>query len=541
MRFTVKYTAVAGPGFENATRTKPLYSGAKVVSARTRADGATVATSETVAVSLYRLRPGHTYTAELWAASGNATAAATGGDDDGGANATFGLGTLVASTSFVSATTGYDAFDAGAIADVTGEPAYECMMFDLGTEGTFEGDMNFEGIATIDTDGYVIWYHDAEAQVLAFDIFDTHNVALNAVPTDQETYLYVIEPSGDTANSYEAECATADSSDEWVQVTHEARVSSDGTKILTVYQTVEAASSDDDNDYLGESLDYYLNDHVGVWDVGEGTMTLAASVTDTFANPVDNYFEESESMTFSTCQCGTEASLSALDWSHTSAVSESSDGSVYLASLRDINTVVAFSTSTGEVAWSISSSASDGIPSTLSFAAKDQTFYDVHDAQLIGTDKLLLMDDGNNREGCTMDGYDDETGCFTRAIRYDIDWATNTTSLAWEFEFSVEKSATTTYADLKSKDLFVPDGGSATPYGGDYVFVAFTVTCKESSYGNFAWIFQVNKDDATDVSSEIRIARDLWDELQSGLYRAVPYDSIFDESTETPFELDERR
>ena len=36
VRFTVKYTAVAGPGFENATRTKPLYSGAKVVSARTR-------------------------------------------------------------------------------------------------------------------------------------------------------------------------------------------------------------------------------------------------------------------------------------------------------------------------------------------------------------------------------------------------------------------------------------------------------------------------------------------------------------------------
>ena len=65
VRFTVKYTAVAGPGFENATRTKPLYSGAKVVSARTRADGATVATSETVAVSLYRLRPGHTYTACL--------------------------------------------------------------------------------------------------------------------------------------------------------------------------------------------------------------------------------------------------------------------------------------------------------------------------------------------------------------------------------------------------------------------------------------------------------------------------------------------
>ena len=80
------------------------------------------------------------------------------------------------------------------------------------------------------------------------------------------------------------------------------------------------------------------------------------------------------------------------------SVSVSSDGALYIVSLRDINTVVAFSTSTGEVAWSISSSASDGIPSTLSFAAKDQTFYDVHDAQLIGTDKLLLMDDGNNRE-----------------------------------------------------------------------------------------------------------------------------------------------
>ena len=230
---------------------------------------------------------------------------------------------------------------------------------------------------------------------------------------------------------------------------------------------------------------YYLNDHIALYDVASGELTTIYSVEDTFANPLDNYLEQPNSMTYGGCDCPTASdslqvraaasvgarrifvllllpsscglprppaapratrrlprlriALSAgvkqkhgaifvfwgspqvLDWSHMSAISEydndtDTSQSVYVASLRNINTVVAFYKDGSGLAWSISASAPT-IESTLSFAATDMEFYDVHDAQLIKYDELLLMDDGNNRKDCTQVGFDDEVDCFTRAIK----------------------------------------------------------------------------------------------------------------------------
>ena len=235
--------------------------------------------------------------------------------------------------------------------------------------------------------------------------------------------------------------------------------------MLTVYQTVSTrVGSDDASYYLQETMEYYLNDHIALYDVASGELTTIYSVEDTFANPLDNYLEQPNSMTYGGCDCPTASdSLQVLDWSHMSAISEydndtDTSQSVYVASLRNINTVVAFYKDGSGLAWSISASAPT-IESTLSFAATDMEFYDVHDAQLIKYDELLLMDDGNNRKDCTQVGFDDEVDCFTRAIKYKIDWETNIATVAWQFEFDVDSSATNTIEtlDLASNRLGVAD------------------------------------------------------------------------------------
>ena len=79
------------------------------------------------------------------------------------------------------------------------------------------------------------------------------------------------------------------------------------------------------------------------------------------------------------------------------------------------------------------------------------------------------------------------------------------------------------------------DGGSVTEWDDKYVFVAFTVTTKTSAYGGYAWVFQVDKYNASVVYSETRISRDVWGEAHSGLYRAVPYRSVSGEQASCPF------
>ena len=100
--------------------------------------------------------------------------------------------------------------------------------------------------------------------------------------------------------------------------------------------------------------------------------------------------------------------------------------------------------------------------------------------------------------------YDDASGCFTRAARYELDHKARTARLAWQFEFRPDFSQLhgDDYAQLQNRSIYVSDGGSLRMYGGHYL-VAFTVTCAEQAYGKFAWVFEV--DDAGVVHSEVRV------------------------------------
>ena len=402
--------------------------------------------------------------------------------------------------------------------------------------------------------GYVVWYHNSGDMVLAFDQFANHNIAINVIAASgYSSSLVILEPNGNVKKAYQSDCDGSVLASSWSQMNHECRVTLDQSSVLTVYQTVsEVTDWNDDSkrEYLGATMDFYLNDHVSLWHVNQGNDNTANddtdefenlySVVEDFASPVKYYLEETNSMTYQGgVRCAHSSSdFSALDWSHMSAISEGAD--VYLGSLRNIDTIVAFNKSGTGVVWSLSSH--DEIPSSLRFTGSDvDRFYDIHDAQLVGDDgaQVLLMDDGNNRPDCEPSGFDDEVGCFTRAARYAIDHANGTARLVWQFEYDVESSHIHTVKDLENDDLFVTDGGSATVYtagGKDSTVVAFTVTDPGSvKYGGFAWIFEVSTKNADDIIAEVRVKRTYWSESQSGMYRAVPFASINGETITNPF------
>ena len=110
-----------------------------------------------------------------------------------------------------------------------------------------------------------MWYYDAGSQVLAFDMFDSHDVAMNILEGGTVSTLTILKPSGGVyAREYDAACTT-DSNLDWVQLNHECRVNTGGTGVLSVYQTVEVATTSET--YVHEAMEYYFNDHVVQWDV----------------------------------------------------------------------------------------------------------------------------------------------------------------------------------------------------------------------------------------------------------------------------------
>ena len=63
--------------------------------------------------------------------------------------------------------------------------------------------------------------------------------------------------------------------------------------------------------------------------------------------------------------------------------------------------------------------------------------------------------------------------------------------------------------------------------------VGFTATDENDvDFKTKAYLFQVDTDG--EVVAEMSFRRQLWDQYQAGMYRMVPYDTIYGESTTCP-------
>lgn len=60
----------------------------------------------------------------------------------------------------------------------------------------------------------------------------------------------------------------------------------------------------------------------------------------------------------------------------------------------------------------------------------EDRFYNPHDAKLVnGGDEILLIDDGNNRPGCTTTY---ERHCYSRAMHYRLNWDSMVAEVIWQ-------------------------------------------------------------------------------------------------------------
>ena len=293
----------------------------------------------------------------------------------------------------------------------------------------------------------------------------------------------------------------------------------------------------------------YLDDAIAYLDRTTGELTSLVSLSSYF-DPVATHVSAPNSYTTEkTLMCSDSVAApwtdvhNVSDWSHMSSVSEGTD--VYVVALRNLDAVLAFyKAGSGDgLAWMISSnrnvtssSQARGVPS-FTFESHLHRFYNPHDAQLIEetdaasgatTTSLLLFDDGNNRRGC--DEMDEH--CYSRAVKYSLDFETYAATLTWQFAWPSIPSSSADEATAQEKDIFSPDGGSVVLHGGKY-YVGYTYVDRESSYEKFAYVFEVTEDG--DVRSQVKIKRYLWEDYESGLYRTVPFSSIFGESSACPF------
>lgn len=477
-------------------------------------------------IPLYRLRPLTEYVVQVYGRAKNVMGSE---------------GLMYAHGSFTSSGIGISVLDNGPIALITGNytPSYSVLVMDLNLHSD-----EFQGIVAVDNAGYIVWYHNAEDQVLAFDRFDgttqagdnAYALVINVIVGGSTSYLATIAPDGRTLSEVSTSCSGPGIN--WEQINHEARISSDQKSVLTVKQTVAKMPVNKKKLFFeNTSVEYYIKDHVATWhldstdDGGSDDDLQMLYDVEKYVNPRDDRITAENSMTWLTdLSCDTDEISEALDWSHTSSIYPGRG--LYIVSLRNVDTVMAFNQDGSGVAWILSSTLDN---TNFTFSSTHDKFYDVHDAQLISHDELILMDDGNNRPGCK----DNSASCFSRAIKYKLDFVHGTVKLIWQFEFGFEIDKSISYSEAARKDLWVFDGGSVS-YDAQhgYYYPAFTVangTEDGFAYGRYAWIFEVDENET--IRSEIRVQKSYWDLDESGLYRAIPHSCIYGESAQSPFNV----
>jgi hypothetical protein len=119
----------------------------------------------------------------------------------------------------------------------------------------------------------------------------------------------------------------------WTQLNHEARLTRDQKSVLTVKQTVRKMDVSGIV-YDSEPVDYYLDDHVGVWDVASNSISMPVSIAD-YYNPVSERLLESNSMTYiSNLACDYAPVEEALDWCVPSVTAVASCAALLVTSER---------------------------------------------------------------------------------------------------------------------------------------------------------------------------------------------------------------
>ena len=458
--------------------------------------------SSAATVPLYRLRALTEYTARVYVME-------VGGE---------GEAEQVASANFTTGATGYSCFDAGALATVAGRASFQTMLVDLSSDA-------FTGVVMLDNLGYVVWYYDTGAEARGADQFaGTYSLAVTAKREGVVT-LHHVSASGELLATHSPSCTGTGA--QWTALGDEARASraARGGALAVV----------NDLDEFRFKRGYIVASHVAVWNVSAdasgatgGAQLEALYDINDIVSPQANWVHARNSMTQLrnlSCSGGKEPVDKALDWAHVSSVSESDDGASLLVSLRNLDTVLCLARDGSGLRWAISAS----LPALSNFTFSDDAamFYDPHEAVLSGDDALLLFDNGKNRPGCASPW---QKHCYSRAVKYHLNFERKEAKVAWQFEFPLRDDGTHNASAITTTDAYVRNGGSLVQQG-DLYYVGYTSARHDSTLTD-ATVFEVDGDGS--IVSSIGVDRSFWS-AAGGMYRALPLASVHGESRGSPF------
>ena len=414
----------------------------------------------------------------------------------------------------------------------------------------------------IDAEGYVVWYYHAWS-LEAWDFLPDNGVVLVArddgtkldgaktYREDGRTYngnsqLQEISPLGDIRKQFISACAGSPLN--YNMVSHECRVDRATAKkggagaAAGVWTTRYAArripgvdllwGTDDDGGYATVKADAFLGSQIARWT--EAGLDVVYDLFD-FAKPVAGSATPFVTKNWDDVDmwCSGNATMEGVEYHHVSSVSVGVEENVLVAS-RTLNTIWSLAHDGSGAQWTLSSTlnaSDDGVGDGgiwYGFEDDDQKFYDPHSALQLPNGDLLVIDDGDDRPGCATAN---TSGCFSRAIAYELDAAARVARVRWQFEWPSALDV-----DFKTDDLYNLVGGSATALAnGDYL-VAFTSLDDTNKYDarGTAFAFEVDVDGRSTVTT-VAIPTPKADQDRQAAYRLVPWDSVGGETSVCPF------
>lgn len=469
-------------------------------------------------IELFRIRPSTNYTIELYE---EPTGASVG---------------LIASVRVKSASTGHQDIDAR-VANITGQtPSYGVLMFALGSV------FGFEGLVSVDAEGYAVWYYYTGQQTMAFDQWENGNIVMNTLPVGisagnsrVNSILQIISPTGESRNKYVEGCSGTWRN--WCEESHEASFNEKGN----VVSIRSHASYDPEGVFFdGKEWNILKNDEVVVWNPtvnrGMDDMTILYELSDYLNKSTIKSYDMSNSFTNFTMRCGYSGSAAepavALEWMHASAAIPINNDYVLVA-LRNLDSLMLFDATGDGLEWSISSSIHE--LNNFSFLPDDAhymtRFYNPHSPNLRTDEQnntfLSVISDGSNAPGCTTSYF---THCFSRGMEYRLDLENMTATLTWQFEWPLNSSYF--IGEMEYTDVFEFDGGSIVymSHVGMYL-VAFTSIQVTELFGGYSYAFEVDMKGRH--KNVIKLPPSTW---ASGLYRAKPFQNVYMESPKAPFD-----
>ncbi|KAH8094272.1 hypothetical protein JL720_4266 [Aureococcus anophagefferens] len=425
--------------------------------------------------------------------------------------------------------TGVDKFDLGPIGDVTGDPAFEMLLFPY-----LDEESSFRGLVAADADGFAVWYQNLSTTIRRSHIegfsqfadgtrycINDQGVGAVLVVSSQNLVEHALQQPDLLAATkrFGADARVYD----WSFMGHECRATADDKIITTGYVYQEA---DEILDIEGTKVKWVAEEFVLLWNPENSTNVIEDGSEPYRGQDIEHMLWLSDYVSLeevlaarnesskdvilelnsgvdANATWGSDVDGTGIMYLHVSSASVSPDGLLYIIAMRNINTVIAIHRESRDLKWVFSSTLKR------------------NDFKMSGSNaKGILESDARRTRSTTI------IFCYSRGVCYDLDFTEGTAAISYEFSYPLDGRNVDT-AVKRHEDLFNLNGGNVVHVPGtDRMLTAFTSVYKEQ-FAEHSYAFETNSTGGLRASVLLpHIAS--WTDTgggTSGLYRVLPIDT----------------